>query len=167
MTDVDIGFMVAASVVTLLSLRLPRGLLLVGVGAASYLLSAAAWRMNWPYVSFVTGMCDAAVCFAVYFGGKQRWELWVWRIYQVSVAASLIYLASSLRIFSSIPHDIYSLVLEACNWAVLLVIGGTAILQLIGADDDVGVTRAWGGVRRFNHFARQKRARHFLSKKVE
>ena len=167
MTEVDIGFLLGASLVALLSLRNPRGVLWVAVAALSYVVSALAWRLNWPYAAFTTGLCDAAVCLAVYFGGKQRWELWVWRIYQVSVAASLIYLASSLRIFSNIPHDVYSVVLEVCNWAVLLVIGGTAILQLIGADDDVGITRSWRGVHRLGRFARQKREQHFLSKKAE
>jgi len=148
MTEVDISLLIGALIVGALSYRNPRGLLWIVVAGLSYINASIAWRLGLPYAEAITGFGDAGVCLAVYFGGRERWEMWIWRLFQTSVAISLFYLAGNLGIFYAWPHDAYSILMEAVNWLLLLLIGSTAALQWIGAFN-VRARQPWGRVRRF------------------
>ena len=110
--------------------------------AGSYIVSTVYWRTGLPYAPFVAGLCDATVCVAVYFFGKLRWEMWMWRLFQVSVLVNILYLAGALGLVRSIGHEEYSVMLEAINWLALLWIGGTGAAQNLGATD-VRAGRPW------------------------
>ncbi len=158
-SDVDVSLFIGAIIVALISWhRNRRGVLWIGVAALSYINATIAWRMELPYAEAITGLGDAAVCLAVYFFGRQMWELWVWRLFQTSVAVSMLYLAGHLGIFANIPHEIYSILLEAANWMLLLLIGSMSILQRLGATN-VSARRPWNRVRHFALVVQQKRAR--------
>ncbi len=104
-------------------------------GAASYTVSVLYWRSGLPHPSFVAGLCDAAVCLAIYFQGKLRWEMWVWRLFQLSVLVNIVYLGGTLGAWPSPSHNAYSIILEIVNWAALLWIGGNGAMLAIGASD--------------------------------
>lgn len=156
MTSVDLGFAAAAVIVGLIGYRSPRVLMWLGVGALSYTTSAIYWRLGLPYGEAIAGLCDAAVCLAVYFAGKYRWEMWVWRLFQLSVAINLVYLMGSLGVVGQISHDAYAISLEAINASVLIFLGGSASLQRLGRHGMAG--RAWGGIRRAVFSLREERS---------
>lgn len=114
---------------------------LLAVGL-SYAVSTLYWRSGMAYPSFIAGLCDALICLGVYFFGRQKWEMWVWRLFQVSVGINLLYLAGNLRVIPPIAHNDYSVILETINWIALAFIGGTGLVQTIGAHD----ARATGGL---------------------
>ena len=112
----------------------------------SIAVSVAYWNAGWPYGELVAGTTDAAVCLLIYFFGRYQWEMWIWRLSQLSVAVNCFYLAGNIGIFYNIPHDVYSSILEAINWVAILSIGGTAILSRL--DIDVGSAhRPWQRLR--------------------
>ena len=118
-------------------------------GAASYVVSTLYWRSGLPYGAFIGGLCDAAICLAVYFWGKLRWEQWVWRLFQVSVAVNVIYLGITLDGDTSRLRNEYSIMLELVNWAALFFIGGTGAAQHIGASSVAHAAhRPWGSFYR-------------------
>lgn len=112
--------------------------------AASYTVSSLYWRAGLPYAPFIAGMCDALIVLAVYFLGKERWEMWVWRIFQVSVGVNLFYLAQQygipyrLGLRWSLSHNDYSIILEVINWVALLFLGGTGVAQPVGGSHASG-----------------------------
>lgn len=118
--------------------------------AGSYVVSTIYWRSGLPYGGFMAGMCDAAVCLAVYFFGRLRWELWIYRLFQFSVAVNLVYLGVTLGLIADLRlHNAYSITLEAINWAALLFIGGIGALQAAGASDVAAAAhRPWSRVHR-------------------
>lgn len=157
MSAIDISLLAAAIVVCALSWRInPRGILWVLTAAASFAASTAYWRTGLPYAEGVAGICDAAVCLSVYFIGRQRWEMWIWRLFQTSVAINFLYLAGNIGIFAQIPHDTYSIMLEAINWMTLLLIGGMSTMQRIGFSDG-SAHRPWDRVRVALHSLREER----------
>lgn len=133
MTEVDTwllgGFLLALGV----SFGNWRAWAWLGASAASYVLSTVWWRSGLPYPSFIGGMADALICLGVYFVGKYRWEMWGWRLFQVSVLVNIVYLGGTLGAWASLPHNAYAVMLEAVNWLALLWIGGNGAVQAIGA----------------------------------
>jgi hypothetical protein len=164
MTQIDAGLFLGAVLVATLSYRNPRGLLWIGAAALSYINASFAWRLHLPYAEVITGIGDAAVCLAIYFFGKYRWELVIWRLFQTSVAVSIFYLAGNIGIFAHISHDVYSSMLEAINWLLLLMLGGMAILKWIGVDDDVGAYHSWRPLHRLGATLQRKRTQPPFSK---
>lgn len=158
MTGIDTALLLGALVVSALTIRSnPRGVVWVGAAALDFIVSTAYWRSGFGYPEAVAGVCDVAVCLAVYSIGRQQWEMWVWRLFQTSLAINVLYLAGNLGIFRSIPHDAYASMLEAINWLLLLLIGGMSALQRIGAYDYAGAHRPWDRLRWAMRTLREKR----------
>ncbi len=117
--------------------------------ATAYIVSTLYWRSGQPYAPFIGGMLDALICLAVYFFAAYRWELWVWRLFQVSVGVNLYYLAGTYGIVPSLGHNDYSIMLEAINWLALAFIGGTGAFQDAGASyASDAATRPWYSIHR-------------------
>ena len=133
MSTIDWSLLIAAVLVSAASWRNPRAILWVVLAAVDFAISTVYWRSGLPYAEGVAGACDAAVCLGIYFAARQRWELWIWRLFQTSVAINFLYLAGNIGIFTPIDHEVYSSALEAINWLTLLLIGGMAGAQWIGA----------------------------------
>lgn len=158
LSEVDISLLIGAVIVGLVSWKTPRGILWIGVAALSYINATIAWRLDIPYAAAITAMGDTGVCLAVYLWGKARWELLIWRLFQISVAISIFYLAGELGVFTQIPHFVYSILMEAVNWLLLLLVFGNGIVQWIGTAN-VGSRWPWNHVRDFALALRAKRAR--------
>ena len=165
MTETDLSLLVAAILVSLLSWRRNRrGVLWICVAALSYLNGDLAWRLGLPYAEALTGFGDAGVCLAVYIWGREKWESAVWRLYLASMAVSGFYLAGNLGVFVTIPHDVYSILMELVNWLLLLLIAGISILRMVGAND-VGSLGPLGRLYRLSFHARRERAARPLGQK--
>lgn len=139
MNEFQLLLLIGAVVVASLTVRLPRAHYWLLAGGASFVFSTAWARYALPYPPAFTLSCDAAVCLLIYFFGRERWEEHVYKIFQLSVLISLVYLAGPIEIGSimiTMNHWFYIVLLELCNWAALAVIGGTAIMDRIGANED-------------------------------
>ncbi len=101
----------------------------------SIAVSVAYWKTGLPYGELIAGLCDAAVCLAIYFFGRFNWELFVWRLAQAMVLVNLVFLSGNVGIFTLTPHDIYASILEAINWIAIAFIGGMAITNRLGLDN--------------------------------
>jgi hypothetical protein len=135
-----------------LSGNLPRARLWLLSGAASYALSAAWWKLGIPHHPAFTLFCDASVCLLIYFLGLENWELKVYKIFQFSVLVSLVRMLN----FEA-SADLYPILLEGCNWAVLLLITFTALLS--GAAHGNRAFHRWiGGFHRSSVALREARA---------
>lgn len=165
MSIFDTALLIGAIVAVLLNWKNPRAVGWVLLLALDFIASTLYWRSDWPYPAAFGGFCDAAVCFVLYFASKQRWELWIWRLMQASVAVNIFYLSINLGLLRmDFPQDTYASLLELLNWLCLLLIGGVGILQLIG-ETNVTAREPWNRVRHTARLVRETRARnHFLSK---
>lgn len=153
--DVFQGALLAAAIAAaLLSWNNPRGLAWIAVAAVDFVLCAfyqAAEPAVLPYPMF-TGLVDATVCLVLYLVGRFRWEMWLFRIFQLSV------LFSVLRLFGIIETTyLYVAMLELANWLALLVIGGTSLLRHVNGMGLLGFASRWR-VHRLNRAFFSKRA---------
>lgn len=115
-----------AVITALISIRNWRGLLWIAVAAWSFVASTIYARSGGPYPEAATAFLDALVCFAVYFVARERWEVYLFLLFQGSVLVSTAYLAGVIG-----PHWAYIAALEGINWLALCVIGGTSLLGLV------------------------------------
>lgn len=133
--------------------------------AASYVASTIYWRLSGPEAPFVAGMCDAAICLAVYFLAKNRWEIVVGKLYLASVAVNMVYYFGTMGLIASLSHNDYAAILEAINWLALIWIGGTTSLQLVGKDDGVSAHSLSRNLSRLVHpLSRPRRHPPFTAK---
>lgn len=122
MNEAEMTLMVTAIIVAITSRHLPRARLWIFAAFLSFAASALYWRLGLPYHPAFTLLCDASVCLAIYFGGRERWEMRLWNVFQFSVLISI------LKLGGFVPAgNWYPILLELCNVAALVLIGGTAI----------------------------------------
>ncbi len=139
MNEFQFALLIGAAIVAFITARLPRAHYWLLAGGGSFILSTAWARYDLPYPPAFTLSCDAAVCLLIYFFGREKWEEHVYKIFQLSVLISLVYLAGPIEIGNitiTMNHWLYVVLLELSNWAALAVIGGTAIMDRIGANEN-------------------------------
>lgn len=119
-----------------------RALAWLSVATAAFIFSYGYAIAGGAYHVQVTAACDTAQVLALYFWGKRRWEMLLWRVWQTSLLLSLLHLAGWTG-----GQFWYAVGLEACNWAALLVIGGGAIAARL-ADDGGLVAHPLGSLHR-------------------
>lgn len=129
----NLSLLVGALVAAAFSLHNPRALLWIFAAAVDYTVSVVYWRTGLPYAEFVAGMCDATVALSLYFLAHERWELVVYRLFQISLAVNIFFLAGNLGILPMVSQDTYATILEILNWLALLLIGGIGVAQWVGA----------------------------------
>jgi len=122
-TALAVGALIAAIV----SNRLPRAVVWICAAAASFAVSALYEGAGLPYAAAFTLCCDAAVCYAVYSWASEEWELWLFNLFRASVLISIMHLLGLVG-----GHYVYVAALDVVNWLVLIVISGTAILDMAG-----------------------------------
>lgn len=127
------------------SARNGRGLLWLGAILANYWVSTLYWRSAGGAPELATGLCDAALCLAIFFLGKSIWEMRVWALYMVSLAINFVYLASNLTGVGIIDHEIYSIIEEVLNWLAICNIAFTSAL-LIEGFSDARALRPWNHI---------------------
>ncbi len=128
MNEFQLALAIAAVGTVILSSNIKRAGLWVIMAGISFIASTVYEAYNFPHPPFFTALCDASVCLMIYFIATRKWEMWIYRIFQCSVLVSLCYLMGVIG-----PHYAYIVALELLNWGALFVIGGTAVLQWIGA----------------------------------
>ena len=139
MNEFQIALLIGAIFVSLISLHIPRAHIWILAGGASFVASTAYARFGLPYPPAFTLACDAAVCLSIYFLCSERWEEWLFRVFQLSVLVSLIYLAGPLTVGGftiTMSHYLYVVMLELCNWIALFLIGGTAVGEWVRRHED-------------------------------
>lgn len=126
MDSFQFALLIGAALTALISIRQPRALLWIATGATSFIVSTGYARLNLFYPEAITALCDASVCFLLYFVARARWERYLFLLFQGSVLVSTAYLAGIIG-----PHSAYIAALEGLNWLALLVIGGTSALSWV------------------------------------
>lgn len=121
-----------AVTIALLSWRVRHSWLWIGFGAMNFALTAGYEKFGFPMPPFFTAMCDAAMCLAIFRYAEQQWEIWLFRLFQGSVLAGIVYFVMAHVIGDTSGHLAYVIVLEIINWLALLTIGGTAVLERAG-----------------------------------
>lgn len=125
MSEIDFAFLIASVITVAIAMwfRNWRGLLWLFVAGLSYVNATIAWRVGFPAATLSTAAGDAMVCLLVFLLAKYAWELWVFRLYALSVGISLVYLLSAVGFTPMrIEHWVYSVGLEIVNAALLLLI---------------------------------------------
>ena len=117
----------------------------IACGAASFALTLAWQYSELPYHAGICALSDAAQCLLIYHFGKYKWELALYRIWQVSILLGI------MRFFGAITSQ-YGFVtaLELCNWAALAVIVApkyTGSLSDVAADWSIAHRRIHRALR--------------------
>ncbi len=128
----NLSLLIGALIATGFAYRIPHAVLWIFIGAVDYTVSVIYWHTGLPYAEAVAGMCDAGVCLSIYFVYRERWELGVYRLFQISLAVNIFFLAGNLGITARIDQDTYASILEVLNWLTLLLIGGMGVAQWVG-----------------------------------
>lgn len=169
MNEFQVALLLGAVFVAVVSSNLPRSNLWIAAGAASFIASTAWSRYGMPFPPAFTMGCDALVCLAIYFLARERWEEWLYRVFQASTLISLVYLAGPIEIGSvviTMSHWLYVVTLEIANWAALLLIGGTALLEWSREHED-SADRPWNmRLLRARNFGRSARAKNPFTHQV-
>lgn len=130
----------AALIVGMLVFDNRRALAWLLVGVIDFIVCAVYQQVDpqiVPYPMF-TGLVDASVCLGIYLLGRYRWEVWLFRVFQLSV------LFSVLRLFEIIDTTYtYVAMLELANWLALFVIGGTHLLRHVNGLGLLGDPARW------------------------
>ena len=125
----QISLVLAAVITALLVSNDRRALIWIGVAAANFIACTLYQDSGLtipPYPLFV-GLMDATVCLALYIWGHLRWEMLLFRLFQLSVLISILRLS---RIIDT--NYVYVTALELVNWLALAVIGGAQLLRWAG-----------------------------------
>lgn len=107
-----------------------------------------------PYHAAFAGFCDLAVALAIYAFGRMQWEVTLFHIFQFSLLVNILAHFGILA-----DPALHGAILEACNWAALIVISGTRILEAVN-----GLWRfdrkppSW--IHRLNHLVLGRRKTH-------
>lgn len=179
MNAYHLALLVATIPVLWLSAKTPRAWLWIGGLAGSFVVSVAYLRYyesielanlsaitmpgafrEFPYVnlstdwlppSIIAGATDVLLCACIRVFGQERWEtVWFFRLMLASVAVNLVYSSGLILGFPPVPdQDTLGIILEIINYLALLLIGGTGLLDRVGASH--GNVRTFGSVRSFLH----------------
>jgi MFS family permease len=132
MNSFQLALLIGALATGALSWQLERAWLWIAAGAASFIASTAYARYGLPMPPLFTALCDAAVCLLIYGLARQMWEVRLYQCFLASVLVSIVFLALSIFTPEAASRYLYVTLLEAINWAALLLIAGTALMQWIG-----------------------------------
>lgn len=121
------ALLIGAALTALISWKLPHALLWICLGGINVVAGYIYLYRELPHPTAFIFATDCLICLAVHWLAKERFELWIFHAYQFSVLISLLRLAGVL-----VNEYLYFTLLELVNWAVLLLISGTAILGWVG-----------------------------------
>lgn len=112
----------------LVSYRLPHAVLWICLAGADAVACDLYRSAELAYPAAFALASDALLCLAIHWLARERWELRLFNIYQLSVLISVLRLPSMIA-----PEYAYDMLQELCNWAALFLIAGTARLEGLGA----------------------------------
>jgi hypothetical protein len=110
------------------SRRVPRARIWVGLVSLGYFAPLAYYELGGPLQFMPNILMDTCTCLVIDRLARERWELWLFNIYRLSVFVSVVAWGTHICMGAT-PQLAYAISLEAINWAALLLIGGTGILE--------------------------------------
>jgi hypothetical protein len=145
-----LAFILTALAVASFSLMIHhvRGAIWVMVIVANMSVSNLYRLGDRPFPDAFMAALDLGVIVAIYCAAKHRWELWLWLVMQFSALVSILHLATYLIAPGWIDSEIYLLLLELCNYAAVILIGGVGGYAHAGRRDGAAF-RAWPRVLSF------------------
>jgi hypothetical protein len=126
----QIALLIGAALTALISYRLPHALLWLFVAGADAVACDVYYAYDGARPAVFTLCVDCLVCLAIHWLAKERYEIWLFRIFQLSVFVSVLRISGVL-----VSSYMYVTTLELINWLALLLISSTAILGKVGASD--------------------------------
>jgi len=99
--EYDIIFLVLLLLVAARVRHKRRALLWLGAGALSYIISAFWHRLGGPSSLVVAAVCDALVVLAIYAWAKEKWEMGLWRIFQIMLGLNILAYAVPFSAFAT------------------------------------------------------------------
>jgi hypothetical protein len=153
-----VALLVVAVIVAAISYKTPRAILWICVLAGSFVLSVSylngyqaievgnvlgayvgesedfvPLEREWLPPSLIAAASDAVAAAIIFAFGRERWEtLWLYWMVLGMMAVNLIYSSGVILGFPPVPdQDTLGAILEAINYAALLLIGGTGILDRV------------------------------------
>lgn len=148
MSSYQIALVFGAIITALIASRLPRSRRWILAGALSFIGGTAYHRYGLPHYPMANLMLDASLCLMVYFQGREKWEYYLYRVFQASTLVSLVFIAVKFSAPISASHYTYVFLLEACNWIALILISSAAIQDRVKADGGVFYR---SGIRNFHN----------------
>jgi hypothetical protein len=136
----QVSLLIGALLTLCYSTQVTRAWLWIGIGTLSFVASTMWARAELPSPPFFIMLCDTAVCLTIYTFATRQWEIWLFRIFQGSVLLSIFHVFGGVQ-----SQYFYVAFLEAFNWAALLLIAGTATIQMVGAGNGNHFGRRWSG----------------------
>lgn len=143
MNEFQAALLIGSIITAAVAWRVPRALLWILAGAASFVASVAWARYSLPMPPLFTACCDAAACLTIYAYARKEWELKLFALFRASVFVSLIYFCAAFVWPKAASHWLYVTILEAINWTALLLILGTWASQRIGSHVGDRPSGAW------------------------
>lgn len=134
MSAFEILVMLVAAAVFMLSLAANnvRGMVWVVIIATDIALSDVYLSAGFPYPEAVMTLLDFAVCVAIWFAGSYIWERRLYILMQFSMLVSIVDLGGAIVSPGWIDRELYLLILELINYAVLILIGGVSGFAISG-----------------------------------
>lgn len=129
MNEFQTALLIAAAVVGLFTWQLDRAWLWILAGAASFAASTAWARYGLPHPVAFTALCDVGVCLLIFAFAKHHWELFLFRLFQLSVLVSIVFLGIRYMGAPAGAHYAYVATLELINWIALALILGVGFMQ--------------------------------------
>lgn len=124
MNEYDVVFLAFAGLVAWRVRGDSRALAWLAALAASYVVSAAYYRMGGPSHFVMSAMCDVAVIGLIYWKARYIWEMRLWRVFQVMFAIN-----AAAFVFEAYPrlelmppslwHNVYAGSLDLANAVAL------------------------------------------------
>lgn len=110
-------------------------------------ISTAAWVNGVPYSAAIVAALDFSLCVLIYQFGRNRWERWMFLLYQFSMLVSILYLGALTWAPGYVDHDLYSTLLEAVNYSAFLLIATISGIRIASHDRDRAAFRPWRRLR--------------------
>lgn len=138
--SITLGLMAVLAV--MMAWNVPRARLWIATIAWSFAVSSMTWDVvghELPrFHAFITMLCDCVVCLTVYHAAKEKWEIWLYRLFLISVFSSVIRLAGWLD-----TNILYASPLEIINALAFIMIGGVGLLDRIARHGPSRAFRHW------------------------
>lgn len=126
-----------------------RGAAWIAAIVVNLVISTAAWTNGAPYAAAIVAALDFSLCVLLYQFGRNRWEQWMFLLYQFSMLVGILYLGAVTWAPGYVDHDLYSTLLEAVNYSAFLLIATISGIQVSSHDRNRAAFRAWSRISLF------------------
>ena len=117
----------AAAISAGLAWRVPRAVIWIGLGFASYVTSAMWHNAGWPYATVYGAATNLVICYLFWIFSNRRWEMRLWNFFHLMLVVELLYIFGAIR-----DQFTFAVTIELINLAALIFIGLTGIFDRVG-----------------------------------